>query len=224
VFGSVSVRRHGRGYLLGLLSHQERKNSWWLAEFAGEVSPDRMQRLLNFSSWDEDAARAALARYVARRMGDPAAVLAVDETGFLKKGAMSAGVARMYTGTAGRIENCQVGVFRACVTPDGARALIDRELYPPEKWTDDRARCRKAGIGDDAAFATKPELARKLIERAAGAGISFSWVTADEAYGGNPALRKWLEGQGHPYVMAVSRDAMIPKAARDVRSGAGRAH
>jgi SRSO17 transposase len=197
VFGNASVRRHGRGYLLGLLSHQERKNSWWLAEFAGEVSPDGMQRLLNFSPWDEDAARDALARYVARRMGDPAAVLAVDETGFLKKGGMSAGVARMYTGTAGRIENCQVGVFTAYVTPDGARALIDRELYLPEKWTDDRARCRKAGIGDDVAFATKPELARKMIERAAGAGIAFSWVAADEAYGGNPALRKWLEEQGH---------------------------
>jgi SRSO17 transposase len=218
VFGNASVRRHGRGYLLGLLSHQERKNSWWLAEFAGEVSPDGMQRLLNFSPWDEDAARDALARYVARRMGDPAAVLAVDETGFLKKGGMSAGVARMYTGTAGRIENCQVGVFAAYVTPDGARALIDRELYLPQKWTGDRARCREAGIGDDVAFATKPELARKMIERAVEAGVPFCWVTADEAYGGNPALRTWLEEQGVAYVMAVSCDAMIPTAAGKKRA------
>ena len=218
VFGNASVRRRGRGYLLGLLSHAERKNSWWLAELAGEVSPDGMQRLLNFSPWDEDAARDALARYVAARMGDPAAVLAVDETGFLKKGKMSAGVARMYTGTAGRVENCQVGVFTAYVTPDGSRALIDRELYLPEKWTDDRDRCRKAGIGDDVQFATKPELARTMIERARDAGVPFAWVTADEAYGGNPALRKWLEEQGIPYVMAVACNAMIPTAAGSKRA------
>jgi SRSO17 transposase len=112
VFSNARVRRHGRAYLLGLLSHAERKNSWQLAEFAGDAPPDGMQRLLNFSPWDEDAARDALARYVVRAMGDPAAVLAVDETGFLKKGRMSAGVARQYTGTAGRIENCQVGCSR----------------------------------------------------------------------------------------------------------------
>jgi SRSO17 transposase len=218
VFGNASVRRHGRWYVLGLLSHAERKNSWWLAEFAGEVSPDGMQRLLNFSPWDEDAARDALARYVVARMGDPAAVLAVDETGFLKKGKMSAGVARMYTGTAGRIENCQVGVFTAYVTPDGGRALIDRELYLPEKWAGDRDRCQRAGIGDGVAFATKPELARKMIERARDAGIPFSWVTADEAYGSNPKLREWLEEQGIPYVMAVSCDAVIPAAAGKKRA------
>jgi SRSO17 transposase len=170
VFENAAVRGHGRWYLVGLLSHQERKNSWWLAEFAGDTSRDGMQRLPNFSPWDGDAARDALARHVARRMCDPAAVLAVDETGFLKKGGMSAGVARMYTGTAGRIENCQAGVFTAYITPDGGRALIDRELYLPEGWTDDRDRCRKAGIGDDVQFATKPELARKMIERAVKVG------------------------------------------------------
>ena len=166
VFGNAAVRRHGRAYLLGLLSQAERKNSWTLAEFAGDASPDGMQRLLNFSPWDEDACRDALRRYVVRNLGDPGAVLAVDETGFLKKGRMSAGVARMYTGTAGRVENCQVGVFLAYAAPDGSRALIDRELYLPEKWADDRDRCRAAGIGDDVAFATKPQLARKMIERA----------------------------------------------------------
>jgi SRSO17 transposase len=209
VFGNARVRRHGRGYLLGLLSHEERKNSWWLAEFAGEVSPDGMQRLLNFSPWDEDAARDALARYVARRMGDPAAVLVFDETGFLKKGRMSAGVSRQYTGTAGRVENCQVGVFAAYVTPDGSRALIDRELYLPECWTGDRDRCRAAGIGDEVGFATKPELARQMAERAVRAGIPFSWVTADEVYGGNPGLRAWLEEQQIPYVMAVKCSEVI---------------
>jgi SRSO17 transposase len=218
VFGNAAVRRHGRWYLLGLLSHAERKNSWWLAELAGDVSPDGMQRLLNFSPWDEDAARDAVARYVVARMGDPAAVLAVDETGFLKKGKMSAGVARMYTGTAGRVENCQVGVFTAYVTPDGGRALIDRELYLPEKRAGDRDRCRRAGIGDGVAFSTKPELARRMIGRAVKAGVPFSWVTADEAYGGNPKLRKWLEEQGIPYVMAVSCDAMIATAAGKKRA------
>lgn len=133
--------------MLGLLSQTERKNSWQLAEFAGEPSPDELQRLLNFSLWDEDACRDALARYVVRNLGDPGAVLAVDETGFLKKGRMSAGVARQYTGTAGRVENCQVGVFLAYCAPDGARALIDRELYIPRKWAEDRKRCAAAGIG-----------------------------------------------------------------------------
>ena len=154
-----------------------------------------MQRLLNFSPWDEDAARDALARYVVRSMGDPAAVLAVDETGFIKKGRMSAGVARMYTGTAGRVENCQVGVFAAYVTPDGGRALIDRELYLPEKWTGDRDRCRAAGIGDEVAFATKPGLARKMIGRARDAGVPFSWVAGDEVYGGNPGSARGLKSR-----------------------------
>jgi SRSO17 transposase len=218
VFGNASVRRHGRGYLLGLLSHEERKNSWWLAEMAGEASPDGMQRLLNFSPWDEDAARDALARYVVARMGDPAAVLAVDETGFLKKGRMSAGVARMYTGTAGRVENCQVGVFLAYVTPDGGRALVDRELYLPRAWADDRARCERAGVGEMVQFATKPKLAEMMIGRAREAGVPFSWVAGDEVYGGNPGLRTWLEEQGIAYVMAVACDCMVTTAAGDKRA------
>src|SRR6266568_4934807 len=174
------------------------------AEVAGDVSPDGLQRLLNFSPWDEDACRDAVRRYVVRHLGDPGAVLAVDETGFLKKGKMSAGVARQYTGTAGRVENCQVGVFLAYAAPDGSRALIDRELYVPEKWTGDRDRCRAAGIGDDVAFATKPKLAEKMIGRASEAGVPFSWVAGDEVYGGNPGLRSWLEGEGIGYVMAVA--------------------
>jgi len=216
VFGNAAVRRHGRGYLLGLLSHAERKNSWYLAEFAGDASPDGMQRLLNFSPWDEDACRDGLRSYVVRHLGDPAAVLAVDETGFLKKGRMSAGVARQYTGTAGRIENCQVGVFAAYVTPDGGRALIDRELYLPEKWTADRGRCRAAGIGDETGFATKPELARQMIERAVEAGVPFAWVAGDEVYGGNPKLRSWLEEQEIAYVMAVacSESIAVPAGPR----------
>jgi SRSO17 transposase len=218
VFSNASVRRRGRAYVLGLLSHTERKNSWWLAEFAGDVSPDGMQRLLNFSPWDEGACRDAVARYVMKSMGDPAAVLAVDETGFLKKGRMSAGVARQYTGTAGRVENCQVGVFLAYCTPDGARALIDRELYIPKKWAEDRERCRAAGIAEGVRFATKPKLAEAMVSRAVKAGVPFKWVTGDEAYGGNPGLREFLEGEEIPYVLAVACHAMI-----ETKAGAKRA-
>jgi len=212
-FSNAKVRRHGRAYLLGLLSHTERKTSWQLAELAGDVSPDGMQRLLNSSPWDEDACRDALCRYVIRQFGDPGAVLAVDETGFLKKGRMSAAVARQYTGTAGRVENCQVGVFLAYCSPGGSRALIDRELYIPGKRAGDRERCRAAGIGDEVAFATKPELAEAMVARAVKAGTPFKWVAGDEAHGGNPGLREYLEEQEIPYVLAVACNAMIPTAA-----------
>jgi SRSO17 transposase len=197
VFGNAAVRRHGRAYVLGLLSQAERKNGWTLAEFAGDVSPDGMQRLLNFSPWDEDACRDAVRRYVVRHLGDPGAVLVVDETGFLKMGKMSAGVARMYTGTAGRVENCQVGVFLAYAAPDGSRALIDRELYLPEKWTSDRDRCRAAGIGDDVAFATKPELAEKMIARAAEARVPFAWVARGRGLRREPGAAVLAGRRGH---------------------------
>jgi SRSO17 transposase len=213
-------RRRARAYLLGLLSRTERKNSWTLAEFAGDLTPDGMQRLLNLYAWDAEAVRDAVRRYVVKNLGDPSAVLAVDETGFLKKGTRSAGVARQYTGTAGRVENCQVGVFLAYAGPDGSRALIDRELYLPEKWTDDRDRCRAAGIPDEAGFATKPELARQMIERAVEAGVPFSWVAGDEVYGGNPKLRAWLEEQQISYVLAVACDEMIAVAAGPRRADA----
>ncbi len=217
-FRNAAVRRHGRAYLLGLLSQTERKNGWALAEFAGDVSPDGLQRLLNFSPWDEGGCRDAVRRFAVRHLGDPGAVLAVDETGFLKKGRMSAGVARQYTGTAGRVENCQVGVFLAYAAPDGSRALIDRELYLPEKWTGDRDRCRSAGIGDEVAFATKPQLAEKMIGRAVEAGVPFAWVTGDEVYGGNPGLRSWLEGEGIAYVMAVACSETVTTAAGRFRA------
>jgi SRSO17 transposase len=157
-------------------------------------------------------------RYVVAHLGDPGAVLAADETGFLKKGRMSAGVARQYTGTAGRVENCQVGVFLAYAAPDGSRALIDRELYLPEKWTADRDRCAAAGIGNEVAFATKPELAQKMIGRAVKAGVPFSWVAGDEVYGGNPGLRSWLEEEGIAYVMAVACSEMITAPAGRFRA------
>jgi len=167
---------------------------------------------------DEDACRDALSRYVVRHLGDPGTVLAVDETGFLKKGMMSAGVARQYTGTAGRVENCQVGVSLAYAAPDGSRALIDRELYLPEKWTSNWDRCWASGIGDDVPFATRPELAEKMIGRAVKAGVPLLWVVGDEVYGGNPRLRSWLEGEGVACVMAVAYSEMIAAAAGRFRA------
>ena len=217
-FENAGSRKRARAYLLGLLSHTERKNGWTLAEFAGDLAPDGMQRLLNFCSWDADAVRDAVRRYVAKNIGDPGAVLVADETGFLKKGRMSAGVARQYTGTAGRVENAQVGVFLAYAASDGSRALIDRELYLPEKWTADRERCQAAGIGDDVPFATKPKLAQDMLERAVQAGVPFAWFAADEVYGQNPGLRDWLEEREIGYVMAVPCSEVMIAAGRKRRA------
>ena len=145
-FGRVEPRRRARGYLRGLLSPLARKNGWTLAEPAGDGTPDGMQRLLNTAEWDADAVRDDLRAYVVEHLGDADGVLVVDETGFLKKGSKSAGVQRQYSGTAGRIENCQVGVFLAYAS--AGRALIDRELYLPQRWSDDPARRAEAGIGE----------------------------------------------------------------------------
>ncbi len=167
-------RGPGLAYLRGLLGHLERKNGWTLAEAAGEVSPDGMQRLLRTADWNADAVRDELRGYVVERLG-PGGVLIVDETGFIKKGTRSAGVGRQYTGTTGKIDNCQIGVFLAYATPAG-RALIDRELYLPRAWTDDRERARAAGISDEVEFATKPELARTMLQRTLDAGVAAGWL------------------------------------------------
>jgi SRSO17 transposase len=218
VFGSAPSRRRARWYLLGLLSQAERKNGWTIAELAGDQSPDAMQQFLNRAVWDQDAARDVVRGYVVAHLGDPGAVLVADETGFLKKGRRSAGVQRQYTGTAGRVENSQVGVFLAYAGPDGSRALIDRELYVPRSWTADRDRCRDAGISDGTEFATKPELARRMIGRAVTAGVPFAWFAADEVYGQNPHLRDWLEQQQLSYVMGVPCSEPVTVPARTARA------
>jgi SRSO17 transposase len=206
-FAQADSRRRARMYLLGLLSGAERKNSWTLAEQAGDLTPNGMQRLLGYYRWDADAVRDDLRGYVLDNLGDPSGVVVADETGFLKKGNKSAGVQRQYSGTAGRIENCQLGVFLTYVSTKG-RALFDRELYLPEtSWCADRERCAEAGIGDEVEFATKPKLAQLMLERLLDSGAEVGWFTADEAYGDNPGLRKWLEGRGLNYVMAVSCDS-----------------
>jgi SRSO17 transposase len=196
-------RRRALAYLRGLLSSVERKNGWQLAEQAGEATPDGIQRLLAEARWDGDAVRDDLRCYVDEHLGDPAAVLVIDETGFVKKGTKSVGVRRQYSGTAGRIENCQVGVFLAYAAPRG-RTFLDRELYLPWEWADDAERRREAGVPEEVGFATKPELARRMLERALDAGMPAAWVVGDEVYGGDRRLRLRLEGRGQPFVLTVS--------------------
>lgn len=203
-FGRVEPRASARAYLLGLLSRVEWKNCWQLAEQAGHARPRPMQRLLRYARWDADAVRDDIRAYVVEHLGTDGGVLIVDETGFLKKGRASAGVQRQYTGTAGRIENSQVGVFLAYATSQG-RTLIDRRLYLPEhSWCADSERRHAAGIPDEVQFQTKPRLAWEMIAAALDAGVEAPWVTGDEAYGQDPQLRAALEARGIGYVMAVA--------------------
>jgi SRSO17 transposase len=203
-FARAEPRRWAAAYLQGLLSPLERKNGWQLAEAAGAATPYGVQHLLGRAVWGADAVRDELRAYVVEHLGDPGAVLVIDETGFLKKGGRSVGVQRQYSGTAGRIENCQIGVFLAYATPQG-HAFLDRALYLPKGWTEDPARCRAAGVPADAAFRTKPGLAQAMLERALDAGVPAEWVTGDEVYGGDRRLRVWLEGRDLPHVLAVKR-------------------
>jgi SRSO17 transposase len=211
-FARVEPRRRARAFVLGLLSGLRRKNCWTIAEHAGDSTPDGMQHLLTAARWDAGAVRDDVRAYVADHLGSPDAVLVVDETGDLKKGTASAGVQRQYTGTAGRVENCQVAVFLSYASPAG-HALIDRELYLPRSWTADPGRCAAAGIPEETAFATKPKLARRMIARALDAGTPAAWVTGDEVYGADPGLRADLERRQMGYVLAVATTCRVTTAA-----------
>jgi SRSO17 transposase len=202
-FERAEPRQRALAYVRGLLSPAERKNSWQVAEVSGDATPYGVQHLLRRALWDPDAVRDELRCYIVQHLGDPEAVLVLDETGFLKKGRHSAGVARQYSGTAGRVENCQIGVFLGYASRLG-HALLDRELYLPKEWAEDRERCRRAGIPDERRFATKPQLARQMLARAFAAGVPAKWVTGDSVYGDDRRLRMWLEAQPHAYVLAVS--------------------
>jgi SRSO17 transposase len=208
-FRRVESRRRARALMLGLLAGLPRKNCWTIAEHVGDATPDGMQHLLARASWDADGVRDDIRSYVVEHLGHPDAVLVVDETGDVKKGTATAGVQRQYTGTAGRIENSQVAVYLGYAAP-GGHALIDRELYLPRSWATDRVRCEAAGIPADVGFATKPELAAKMIKRAVKAAVPFGWAAGDEVYGDNGPLRTDLEDHGIRYVMAVSRSHQIP--------------
>ena len=203
-------RRRALAYLQGLLSDTSRKNGWQLAEHAGEARPDGMQRLLGSAVWDTDGVRDDLGSYTLEQLGQESAIVVIDETSFPKRGQKSAGVGVQYCGTTGQVENCQVGVFLSYVTARG-HTLIDRELYLPLDWTEDRERCQAAGIPESVRFQTKPELARGMLARLWDAQVPIAWVVADTVYGGNLDLRTWLEDHGYPYVLAVAR----PRTSRD---------
>jgi len=220
-FCRAEPRARALRYLRGLLSSVQRKNGWQLAEHLGERSPDGVQRLLNAAHWDADAVRDDLRAYVVERLVDREAVLVVDETGFLKKGSNSVGVKRQYSGTAGRIENCQVGVF-LCYASRHAAAFVDRALYLPKEWAADPERRTQAGVPEAVAFQTKPALALAMIERALDAGVPCRWVTGDEVYGGDRTLRFVLEQRRQPFVLAIAcneplwRDGPVYRPAQEI--------
>src|SRR5580693_10457186 len=218
-FGRAEPRARVRGYVSGLVAGLERKNGWTLAEHAGEAGPDGMQRLLRRADWDVDGVRDDVRDYVVEHLGDAGGVLIADDTGFLKKGIRSAGVQRQYSGTAGRTENCQVGVLLADASRYG-HALIDRELYLPQSWAGDPERRRAAGIPQDAEFTTKPRQAQAMIARAVAAGVPFAWFTADETYGQAKWLQAWLQEQDIFYVMAIRCSDTLTMPEGEQRAGA----
>jgi SRSO17 transposase len=202
-FGRAEPRRRARAYLRGLLAPVERKNGWQLAEAVGDATPDGVQDFLSRVHWDADAVRDDLHAYVVQHLGDADGVAVLDETGFLKKGEKSAGVQRQYSGTAGRIENCQIGVFLGYTSRHG-QALIDRALYLPADWAKDEDRRREARIPTEIAFTTKPKLGLAMLERARQNGVPFAWITGDSVYGADHAIRRWAERHRRGYVLAVT--------------------
>jgi SRSO17 transposase len=208
-FARSEVRQRAQDYLRGLLSEAERKNSWQLAEVAGNATPYGIQHLLGRASWDADALRDDLREYVIEHLADSESCLIVDETGFIKKGTNSVGVKRQYTGTVGKRENCQVGVFLVYASSRG-QAFIDRQLYLPEEWAQDEERRGRAGVPDEVGMRTKPELAKEMLRRAlVDGGVKAAWVVADSVYGDSRRLGMFLEQREQPYVLALSGKAHV---------------
>lgn len=203
VFARSETRQRAQSYLQGLLSPLERKNGWQLAEEAGESTPYAMQYFLDRAVWDAEHLRDVLREYVSETMGDATGMLVIDETGFLKKGIKSVGVQRQYSGTAGRLENCQLGVFLTYTTSAG-HTLLDRELYLPKSWTTDLERCRQADVPAGVRFATKPALAMRMLWRTLDGGMKAEWVLGDSVYGSHRPLRKGLEERSQAYALAVA--------------------
>ncbi|MDQ5854481.1 MAG: IS701 family transposase [Chloroflexota bacterium] len=202
-FVRAEPRQQAYDYVRALLSPLERKNGWQIAEHVGAATPDGVQRLLASAHWDADHVRDDLRAYVVEHLGHPDAVLVIDETGFLKKGTKSVGVKRQYCGTAGKRENCQVGVFLAYASPTG-RPFLDRELYLPEEWATDAERRKEAGVPEAVTFATKPDIARQMLKRAVDAQVPAGWVTGDSVYGSASQLRRDLTVRRVPYVLGVT--------------------
>lgn len=214
VFYRTESRKHAEQYLRGLLAPIERKNGWTIAEHVGEPEPKALQRFLNLSPWDVGKLLDLNRAYVMEHLASPGAILVADPTGFAKKGTKSVGVQRQYSGTLGRVDNCQIATFLAYVTPDRDRVLLDRRLYlPKESWLADRPRCDEAGVPADAEFMTRPQQVSEMIHAARTAGVPFAWFTADEEFGQNPGLREDLETAGISYVMAVPKTTPVTDAA-----------
>jgi SRSO17 transposase len=207
-FARAEPRQQAYTYLRALISPIERKNGWQIAEHVGATTPDGVQRLLATAQWDADKVRDDLQPYLIDHLADPDAVLVIDETGFLKKGTKSVGVKRQYSGTAGRTENCQIGVFLAYASPRG-RTFLDRELYLPQEWADDAERRKEAGVPTEVAFATKPHLARRMLERAFKAGVPAGWIPGESVYGGDVSLRREVTERGQKSVLAVKSTQSI---------------
>lgn len=204
VYRGKGGREQARGYVLGLMSPIERKNGWQMAEGLGKKTPYAIQQFLYRGRWSADELRDVLRRYVSERIGEPDGVLVVDETGFLKQGKKSCGVMRQYSGTAGRVENCQVGVF---LTYAGAKGytMLDRRLYLPKEWAEDGGRRKAAGVPEGVVFQTKPQMALEMIQAAGEAEVPFSWVAGDSVYGDYREIRTWVESKNKGYVLCVSR-------------------
>jgi SRSO17 transposase len=217
-FARSEVRQRANDYLHGLLSEAKRKNSWQLAEVAGNSTPYGIQHLLGRANWEANAVRDELREYVIEHLADDESSLIVDETGFIKKGEKSVGVKRQYTGTVGKRENCQVGVFLAYASCRG-QAFIDRELYLPEEWALDKERRERAGVPDEVGMRTKPELAKEMLKRALEAGVQATWVVADSVYGDSRRLGMFLEEREQPYVLALSGKAYVWAGLRQHRVG-----
>lgn len=210
LFYRTESKKHAEQYVRGLLSPLARKNGWTIAEQVGEAGPAALQRLLNLSPWDVDALLEINREYAMEHLADPGAILVADPTGFAKKGTKSVGVQRQYSGTLGRIDNCQIATFLAYVTSSRDRVLLDRRLYMPEEsWMADPDRCAQAGVPSDLRFMTRPQQVRQMIEAALAAGVPFAWFTADEEFGQNPGLCTWLEKTEIPYVMAVPKSTQF---------------
>jgi len=210
LFARSEPRKQATEYLRGLMAPVERKNGWQVAEAIGDKTPDPTQRLLYQAKWDADAARDELQRFVVEALGDEDGIGVMDETGFLKKGTKSVGVKRQYTGTAGKKENCQIGVFLAYATPKG-HTFLDRRLYLPKEWCDDAERRAEGKIPEEVEFQTKPEQAVEMLEHAWEQGVPMRWVIGDEVYGNATKVRDAISGHGHWYVLAVSSNTPIWK-------------
>ena len=214
LFYRAESRKHAEQYVRGLLSPIARKNGWTIAEYVGEREPKALQRLLNLTPWDADALVDLNRQYAMERLADTGAILVADPTGFAKKGTKSVGVQRQYSGTMGRIDNCQIATFLSYVTPDRDRVLLDRRLYMPhESWMADPQRRAAAGVPPDLTFATRPAQIIEMIRAARAAGVPFAWFTADEEFGQNPGLCDYLETSRIPYVLAVPKNTRFADTA-----------